>query len=163
MSYGVKRGKLAKVKRTKTIALSDLDLHSDIQVESKVGPYVMLCANDRGRRIVEQCFPDVRWSTDERFMSGPHSAEWLFAHVRVTKLPAHLEKVKPLHKAAPDAIAFAVALYLQRFADPNRVMLLTGGWDEPPKVGMFGKPEDDAGIGLLAEYVPEGTKVWVPA
>jgi hypothetical protein len=39
----------------------------------------MIIANPHGRKIVEDAFPDVEWTTDQ-YMSC-HSSEWLFTHI----------------------------------------------------------------------------------
>jgi hypothetical protein len=109
MSYKVKGGKLA---RRSKIDPRKIDSECDIQVDAKGGQYVMLCANAVGRRVVEDVFPDVEWTTDEIF-SQCHSDKWLFTHIRVTRLPPHLENRIPLAFASPDSLGFAVALFLQ--------------------------------------------------
>jgi hypothetical protein len=72
------------------IALNEIDSKFDIQVEAKFDRKVMILANQRGRRCVEDLWPDVEWTMDEKF-SKIRSADWLFTHIEVTKLPPHLE------------------------------------------------------------------------
>ena len=88
MNRKQRRATKAKI-RYQQIPLRDLDSRFDIPVESLLEQIVMISANPKGRKIVEDLWPDVRWSTDETFSRG-HSDEWLFAHIRVTKLPPHL-------------------------------------------------------------------------
>ena len=66
-------------------------------------------ANLKGRRFVEGLWPDVQW-TNDHFRA--HSAQWLFTHVRVTRLPPHLEETTPLAFATPNSLALAVAMAL---------------------------------------------------
>ena len=116
-----------------------------------------ICANSKGRSIVEDLWPDVEWTSDEVF-SRVHSAEWLFTHVRVTRLPPHLEETTPLVFATPDSLAFAGAFALYRRAWPVRVVYYTGEGDDL-QLNAFGSPPDDAkgaDIALYADYVPPG-------
>jgi hypothetical protein len=110
--------------------------------------------------VVEDLWPDVQWTTDEIF-SEAHSADWLFTHIRVTRLPPHLETTAPLAFASPDALGFAVAVALQRRTEPKRVIYYSGD-GAGLKVNMFGAPfknERDADVALFAEYVPAGTPI----
>jgi hypothetical protein len=84
------RGATRKTRKTVQI-----DLICDIQVKAKVDQVVMIWANVKGRKLVEDLWPDVEWATDEIF-SRMHSPDWLFTHIRVTKLPPHLEENTPL-------------------------------------------------------------------
>ena len=152
-----KRRRATKAKaRHQRIPLRDLDSKFDIQVESKVERVVMIAASLKGRKIVEDLWPDVRWSTDETFLRG-HSDEWRFTHIRVTKLPPYLEETIPLAFAAPDALAFAVACALHRRAWPLRIVYFSGSNDNV-KLQTFGGPFKDEGgdVALFAEYVPPG-------
>jgi hypothetical protein len=65
-----------------------IESRCDIQVDAKVERIVMIFANAKGRKVVEDLWPDVEWATDEIF-SSVHSPDWLFTHIRVTKLPPH--------------------------------------------------------------------------
>jgi hypothetical protein len=155
MSYKIKRGKLAR--RTK-IDLRKIDSECDIQVDAKGGQYVMVFANAIGRRVVEDAFPDVEWTTDEIF-SRCHSVDWLFTHIRVTRLPPHLEETVPLAFASPDSLGFAVAMFLQRHHTPGRVIFYSGQGKDI-EIGKFGAmPKRDPGddVALYGEYVPVGT------
>lgn len=139
--------------RTVQLRLGDIDLRFDIQVEGKFGQVVMICANTKGRGIVEDLWPDVEWTSDEVFARN-HSAEWLFTHVRVTHLPPHFET--PPDFASPDALGFAVACALHRRAWPVRVGYYTGqGVDL--RINTFGSQPyaaKGADVALYAEYVP---------
>jgi hypothetical protein len=44
------------------IELRDVDSKFDIQVEAKMERVVMILANAKGRRVVEDLWPDVEWS-----------------------------------------------------------------------------------------------------
>jgi hypothetical protein len=84
-----------------------------------------------------------------------HSADWLFTHVRVSKLPPYLEAKVPLVFCTPDALGFAVAAELHRHA-PGRVVFWTG-YDESLQLNRFDKSSRTFGSGeLFAEYVPPG-------
>jgi hypothetical protein len=161
MSYKVKGGKLA---RRSKIDPRKIDSECDIQVDAKGGQYVMLCANAVGRRVVEDVFPDVEWTTDEIF-SQCHSDKWLFTHIRVTRLPPHLENRIPLAFASPDSLGFAVALFLQRHHTVGRVFWYSGQGKDI-EIGKFGAipkydPSDDD-VALYGEYVPAGTPISEP-
>ena len=139
------------------IALNELDSKFDIQVEAKFDRTVMIFANQKGRRFVEDLWPDVEWTTDEKF-SKIHSADWLYTHIEVTKLPPHLEEVWPLEFAEPDSIAIAVASALYRRGWPLRVAYYIGEGAEIQIHAFEGPParEKDADLALYAEYVPPG-------
>jgi hypothetical protein len=122
----------------------------------------MISANVKGRKLVEDLWPDVQWTTDEIF-SHKHSPDWLFTHIRVTKLPPHLEEKLPLTFAAPDSLGNAVAMALQRLAEPGCVAHFTAD-----TVGLYfyditGVALANKGLSrsLFAEYVPPGTPVGV--
>ena len=158
MSY--KRTKGGKLCRQEKVDPRQIDSRCDIQVDAKGGQYVMVFANPIGRRVVEEAFPDVEWTTDEKF-SRYHSDEWLFTHVRVTQLPPHLEKTVPLAFASPDAIGFAVASSLQRRHGRHALgrVIFYSGQGKDLAMGKFGDiPKSDGDdITLYAEYVPAGT------
>ncbi len=143
-----------------TIALDQIDQNFGIQVEGKIGQVVMVFANAKGRKVVGDLWPDVEWSTDEVF-SSIHSPDWLFTHIRVTKLPPHLEKSTPLAFASPDQLGFAVAMALWRLSAQRPVAYYTGGGRAVTLNVCAGVPpanEADA-RSLFADYVPVGTKV----
>jgi hypothetical protein len=122
-------------------------------VEGKIEQVVMVCANAKGRRVVEHVFPDVKWATDDIFASV-HSSDWLFCHVRVTKLPPHLEAAVPLAFANVDSLGLAVAVALQRHAEPMRVIHYLGyGSDLTLRRYVLEGPQD---YDLHAEYMPPG-------
>jgi hypothetical protein len=84
-------------RRTKSFKIKPSSLYdrADIVVDPKFEQVVMILANLKGRTVVEDLFPDVEWATDPIFASiSP--PDWQFTHVRVTKLPAHLEETVPL-------------------------------------------------------------------
>lgn len=147
-------------KRSKKIRFDQIDKTCDIQVDAKREQVVMIYANDAGRKRVEEVFPDVRWDTDEKFASG-HPSDWLFTHVRVTKLPCHLEEQIPLAFATPDALGFAVTIALQRGYTPCRVLHWSGEGHDV-KTNMYNTTTLGAERGLFAEYVPAGTELGMP-
>ena len=157
-SLNRKQRRMAKARaRSVQVRVGDIDSRFDIQVESKFERVVMICANSTGRRFVEDLWPDVQWTNDEGF-SRAHSAQWLFTHVRVTRLPPHLEETTPLAFATPDSLAFAVACTLYRRAWPVRVAYYTGQGDDI-HLNTFGSPPDEAkgaDLALYADYVPPG-------
>ena len=59
-------------KRTREVAPGTIDSTCDIQVDGKVEQIVMIFANAKGRKVVEDLWPDVEWTTDEIF-SRAHS------------------------------------------------------------------------------------------
>jgi hypothetical protein len=155
--------KRVKVRRRRfKMNLKEIDAKCDVQVDAKGRQFVMIFANSCGRRVVEKIFPDVEWTTDDIF-SECHSAEWLFTHIRVTRLPPYLESKIPLAFASPDAIGYAVALSIQRQHTMRRVAFYSG---EGPnlEVGFFGDiPEsDNVDTNLYGDYVPPGTSIVEP-
>ena len=116
----------------------------------------MISASSKGRKIVEDLWPDVRWSTDEAF-SRVHSGDWLFTHIRVTRLPPNLQGTVPLAFASPDALAFAVACALHHRAWPLRVAYFIDT-DGDVRLETFGSPFKDKGgdVALFADYTPPG-------
>jgi hypothetical protein len=165
MSYKIKNGKTVRVRRTREkIRPDQIDSAFDIQVDAKVEQIVMVFANTKGNKVVEDLWPDVQWTTDEIF-SQVHSPDWLFTHIRVTKLPPHLEGKTPLAFASPDALGLAVAMALQRLAEPRRVAHYTGHGAEL-KLNIYDGTalanERDLARSLFAEHVPAGTIVGAP-
>ena len=143
---------MAKV-REQRVRVHDIDSRCDIEVEGKFEQIVMIVANPKGRRIVEDLWPDVQWTSD-RVFSRDHSAEWLFTHARVTRLPPHF--TTPLTFATPDSLGFAVACALYRRGWPVRVVYYTGQGDDV-RLNTFGSPPNEAkgaDLALYAEYVP---------
>jgi hypothetical protein len=136
----------------------------DIQVDAKVGSIVMIFANSKGRKVVESLWPDIEWTTDEIF-ARVHSPDWLFTHIRVTKLPPPLEERTPLAFASPDAIGCAVAMALQQCAEPRRVVHHSGQ-GENMKINIYNGAafarESELARCLYAEHVPAGTVVGPP-
>ena len=153
-----KQRRMAKAReRRMQVRVRDIDSRFDIQVEGKFERVVMICANPKGRRIAEDLWPDVQWTNDEVF-SRAHSAQWLFTHMRVTRLPPHLEETTPLPFAPPDSLALAVAMALYRRGWPARVVYYTGEGDDL-LLNTFGSPpneEKGADLALYADYVPPG-------
>jgi hypothetical protein len=120
----------------------------------------MVFANAKGRNVVEDLWPDVEWTTDETF-SSMHSPDWLFTHIRVTKLPPHLEKSTPLAFASPDQLGIAVTMSLQCLAEPGRVACYTGHGPDMRLNSSNGAALEDESVArsLFAEYVPAGTEL----
>jgi hypothetical protein len=156
MNRRARRAKAAHVRHTK-IRLNELDSSCDIQVDAKHHPVVMLIANPVGRHVVENFFPDVEWSTDDKFRTL-HSDEWRFTHVRVTRLPPSFEKLVPLAFCVRDAIGLVVATHIQRGHTAGRVILYQGEGDDVKIHKFDGIPAYAPGDlgGLYAEYVPPG-------
>ena len=128
---------------------------TDIQVEGKVEQVVMILANPKGRRIVEDLWPDVQWTRDE-VSTRAHSADWSFTHVRVTRLPPHFETPPTL--ASTDALGLAVPCAVHRRGWPVRVAYYTGQ-GEDLRLNTFGsQPHEakDADLALYADYVAPG-------
>ena len=127
----------------------------DIAVEGKADQTVMIIANAKGQRIVEDLWPDVEWARDAYFATYP--GEWKFTHVRVTKMPPHLEATGiALAEAASDSLGFLVANSLQAFAEPRRVVHWVG---EVPDVTANIDAERGAegrkrALELFVEFVP---------
>jgi hypothetical protein len=148
----------AKIRKTK-MTLNQIDLNCDIQVEGKREQIVMVYANPKGRQIIEDLWPDVEWATDEIF-SSVHPSDWLFTHIRVTKLPPCFEAQVPLTFASPDCLGFCVAAAIQRRAEPKRVVHWSG-YGADTQIGMF-DDKPDYGDALFAEWVPSGTMIGAP-
>jgi hypothetical protein len=141
------------------IAPADLDKRCDIQVDAKHGKLVMVFANAAGRKVVEDLWPDVEWSTDPKF-APCHGPDWLFTHVKVTKLPADFEARTPLEFAAPDAIGYAVAAALQQHSPkPGSVCHWVGAGDDMHVSFYDGAPFRKPNRDLFAEYVPPTSTV----
>ena len=114
----------------------------------------MVFASPRGRKVVEDLWPDVEWSTDEKF-APHHSADWLFTHIRVTRLPPHLDDAVPLDEATAESLAYPVALALHRRAWPLGVAYWLGEGADI-RIETFGSPPEEtkgADLALYAEYV----------
>jgi hypothetical protein len=156
---------MSKRSQHKRIALDQIDSSCDIQVDAKGERLVMILANAKGRKVVQDIWPDVRWSTDEKF-SREHRPDWLFTHVRVTRLPPHLASRVPLTFASPDSLGFAVAATLHRhYRKPRRVIYFSGEPGVDFRVNMFGEifeREPGVDVALYAEYVPPGTLIGAP-
>jgi hypothetical protein len=145
--------------RTMRIDAHSIESRCDIQVDAKVERIVMIFANAKGRKVVEDLWPDVEWTTDEIF-SSVASPDWLFTHIRVTKLPPNFEAITPLAFASPDALGYLVALALQqRIVEPRRVIhWVTDDATGTPMLNMYETSVGVGGVGttLFAEYVPAG-------
>jgi hypothetical protein len=151
--------------KTFSVALGQIDSMCDIGVDDKFGQIVMIFANVRGRQVVEELWPEVEWATDERF-APVHPPDWLFTHIRVTKLPPQFEEQVPLAFASPELLGRAVAMALQGIAErPRRVAHWTG---QGADIGLeFFDYSRNAGWerfarSLFVEHVPAGTVVGVP-
>ena len=148
----VERARQGTRTRMTRVKLSDFD----ILVDGKIERVVFVCANSRGRKVVKDLWPEVEWSTDNGF-SAVHPADWLFTHIRITRLPPHLEAQVPLAFANTDSLGFAVACALHCRAWPLRVAWLTGQGSDV-RMSAFGKATKKADVdtALYAEYVPPG-------
>jgi hypothetical protein len=139
------------------LCLDDIFDHADIVVVPKFHPVVMIYANAKGRKVAEDLFPDVEWARDALFANGT-PPDWQFTHVRVTKLPPHLEEVAPLSDAVPDSVGLAVAVALQRvMTGPPRVANWVGQGAKS-QLQFHDIPEtfpiQEMARSLFAEYVP---------
>lgn len=102
------------------IPRNDIDTRYDIGVDAKFEQVVMIYANAAGRRIVEDLWPEVQWSTDAKFaLDMP--PDWRFTHIRVTKLSSLFETQVPLSQANPESLGMVVAYTLQYYARPRPV------------------------------------------
>jgi len=138
------------------LKFSEIDSKFDIQVDGKYEQVVMVFASPKGRKVVEDQWPDVEWSTDKKFAAGGHPADWLFTHIRVTRLPPHLEKAVPLAFASAESLGYAVALALHRRAWPLQVAWFSGDGTDIT-INTFGEGFDaseGADWALYAEYMP---------
>src|SRR5262245_55590382 len=84
------------------IALDQVHSAHDVVFESK-GQLVMISASRVGQKAVEELWPDVRWTRDAKFDSSSPPG-WQFTHIRVTRLPPHLEAAVPLTFATGDSL-----------------------------------------------------------
>src|SRR5262249_16200306 len=89
----------------------------DIAVEPKFNPVVMIYANSKGRKVVEDLWPDVEWTRDDPQFAPSFPLDWQFTHVRITKLQSHLEAKVPLSRAVPESLSMAVVWAIAPFAD----------------------------------------------
>lgn len=128
-----------KLKMT-NIPISDLD----VVVEPAVARVVIVNANFKGRKIVEELWPDVKWL---RLDLEP--ADWHYTYLRITKLPAHLEKAVPLEFANSESLAFAVTWGIQAAEPSLRVALRT---DEGMSMYPRKTRDLEAARELFAEY-----------
>jgi hypothetical protein len=140
-------------KRSSMIDAAGIHSKFDIGVDAKAGDIVMIYANAAGRRVVEDLWPEVEWSTDEKF-SRSSPADWLFTHIRVTKLPPYLESQVPLKFANTESLAFAVAMELQRLAKPGRVFHFSG--EAPDVRANVYQPTDRPHRDMFVEYMAPG-------
>jgi hypothetical protein len=133
-----------------------------IVLDGKVGSIVMICANPAGRKVAEDLFPDVEWTTDEKF-SHHTRPDWLFTHIRVTRLPPNLEATVPLKFATVESLSYAVALALRDRAWPLQVAWLSGEGLDVTVNAFSGSPSDYkknvSDRALYGDYVPAGTPV----
>jgi hypothetical protein len=113
------RGKARSVR----IRLDEINDRFDVIVEGK-GTTTMIQANAAGREAVSKLWPHIEWSRDEMYERADLPPDWQFAHVVVTKLPAHLEEKVALVRATEDGRAAAVAFAL--VATGQTVLLITG-------------------------------------
>jgi hypothetical protein len=96
---------------------------------------------------------------DRREVCDMHSDEWRFTHVRVTRLPPHLEATGiPLNAATPESLGLAIACALQGRTAPRRVVHRIGR-GKNMHIAMYDVtgPADPPTI----EYMPPG--VYGPA
>jgi hypothetical protein len=138
---------------------SEIDRKYPIQVEGKFGSVVMIVADGASsRRIVEDAFPDVEWSTDERLRNGHPSGDWMFTHIKVTRLQPHLEKSVPLAFAEPDSLSYAVASFLRDRWALDIAFWIGDGHDIRLNVLAGGPISYEEGVDrmLYADYVPAG-------
>jgi hypothetical protein len=126
---------MIKPAHTFPINPSDVDRLSDIGVEAKDNPIVMIFANARGRKAANEVFPGLIWTTDDIFRLV-HDDNWQFAHVAVTEIPERLSKGKPVSEAQPDALSYLVAAALSAHARKLRVFHYTG-WGPEMKINIY--------------------------
>jgi len=151
-----------RMSRGSDVSIGDIPKRFDICVEGKAtaaGPVVMIYANAKGQRVVEDLCPDVQWMRDVHFAWYP--PEWKFTHVRVTQLPPHLAAtgIRP-DEAVPDSLGMAVAFALAPMAEPRRVVHILGDdttglrlqvYDQSPSAENRKLARE-----LFVEYVPSG-------
>ena len=141
--------------RTEWVGRGDLESRFDIQVDPKFGNIVMICANGKGCRVVEDMWPDVEWSRESYY-----PPEWRFTHIRVTRLPPHLERMVPLKFVGTESLGFAVACALHRRAWPLRVAWFRGEGADISLGTFDGRMKDeDVDFALYGDYVPAGVPV----
>jgi hypothetical protein len=116
--------------------MAGIDRVSDIGIEAKDNPIVMIYANHRGRKAIDALWSGMHWTTDDIFRTM-HDDNWLFAHVMVTGIPERFSKGKPVSDAQPDALSFLVALALSARSRKLRVFHYTGEFGEQPKISVY--------------------------
>jgi hypothetical protein len=134
------------------IKMADIDRVSDIGVEAKDNPIVMIYANHRGRKAIDALWSGMHWTTDDIFRTM-HDDNWLFAHVMVTGIPERFSKGKPVSDAQPDALSFLVALALSARSRKLRVFHYTGEFGEQPKISVY-----RGAAGALAQGTPDRSR-----
>ncbi len=127
---------LIKPTKIVPIKMGDIDRLSDIGVESKQNPIVMIYANERGRKAANKAWPGLLWTTDDIFRLV-HDNNWQFAHVAVTEIPEHFSKGKPVSETQPDALSFLVAMVLSVQSRKLRVFHYSGEFGERPKISVY--------------------------
>jgi hypothetical protein len=118
------------------IKMADIDRVSDIGVEAKDNPIVMIYANARGRKAANEVWPGLLWTTDDIFRLA-HDDSWQFTHVSVTDIPECFSKGKPVSETQPDALSFLVAMVLSAQSRKLRVFHYTGEFGEQPKICVY--------------------------
>jgi hypothetical protein len=131
MNRQQRRAAATKQRKSFNISIRGRHTRFDIQVEGKdhdangaamPTPLVMIMANARGRKIVEDLWPPPGevWARGVMFEHEP--PDWQFTHVVVTQLPQHLAEVsRGPGEDSGDALACAVTMALAAFAEPMRV------------------------------------------
>jgi hypothetical protein len=105
--------------------MAGIDRVSDIGIEAKDNPIVMIYANRRGRKAANEVWPGLLWTTDNLFRLV-HDDNWQFTHVSVADIPERFSKGKPVFETQPDALSYLVAVALAAHAGKDRVFHYTG-------------------------------------
>lgn len=140
-----------EIKKESARFIKKIDRESDIGVDAKANQIVMSFANQRGRTAVEALWPEVEWVTDDIF-SRIHSPDWMFTHIRVTRIPASFAST-PLDAVTPDSLGLLVAFALGQRAEPRRVFHYTGQGANM-QINIYSNRSECNWDGLLIEYVP---------
>jgi hypothetical protein len=126
---------LIKPTKIVPIKMGDIDRLSDVGVEGKQNPFVMIYANSRGRKAANRVWPGLLWTTDDVFRLI-HDDDWKFCHVAVTDIPEQFAKGKTVAETHTDALAFLVAMVLSAQSGKVRVFHYAGPFGEAPKISV---------------------------
>lgn len=115
----------------------------------------MVFANSAGRKVAEDMWPDIEWSTDNK-ISLPLRRMAVYAHTGHT-ITAAFGGSGAFSIRSAESLGFAVASALHRRAWPLRVAWWSGDGTDIMVHTWGDRPADEGGdLALYADYVPPG-------